>query len=210
MRAKNLLPMTILLAFAFLAHPAWSQSSVKAGCEPIAEAYLKQAIRLSAEASKLSDWLAKSDYAAMCSFYTVEYPGAQIAYIQKIEKLKQKNVCWTKDDQESLGKNQMALIEGAALRKENCEKAGIVPGNDRKTSKNECVIKSELVDSINRIINKTDANAQKNGRAPWSEESKQSSREEIYRLAEIARLIVDKAEDCPAGRMLWHPPQKLK
>jgi hypothetical protein len=82
----------------------WSQSRVRKGCEPIADAYLKQALRSSGEAHKLTEWLAKSDYAAMCSFYTTEYPEAQTAYIEKIMKLKQKGVCWDKDDQVSLEK----------------------------------------------------------------------------------------------------------
>jgi hypothetical protein len=120
-KMKKTAILTIMLAF--LANPAWAESHVKKGCEPIADAYLKQALRLSGEANKLAGWLAKSDYAAMCSFYTIEYPKAQTAYIEKITKLKQKDVCWDKDDQASLDKNKVALTDGAALRKENCEKA---------------------------------------------------------------------------------------
>jgi hypothetical protein len=101
------------------------------------------------------------------------------------------------------------MTDGVALRKENCEKAAAAPSRGQKTALNECVLKSELIDVDNRIVNKVVADDEKKG-IKTSEESHQRLLKELYGLGEKTRLVIENAEDCPAGRSLWHPPKKLK
>ena len=114
----------LIMALTLFQGTAWAQSRVRAGCEAIAKAYEQQAIDSFKNAERISKWLADGENAALCSFYTVDYPDVQAAYIAKIQGLKKKGVCWEKDDQVSLERNLNALAESVKFRQEYCANTG--------------------------------------------------------------------------------------
>ena len=111
---------TIILVL--LGSGASAQSRIRAGCEAIADVYEKQAFRSFREAEQISKWVSAGDYRALCSFYQLDYPEAQAAYIGSIQELKKKGVCWDKKDQASLDKNLNTLLDSISLRKDYCAK----------------------------------------------------------------------------------------
>ena len=102
---------------------AAASPNVKRGCEDLAETYKRRALKTAGDSARLADWTTRNDNAALCEFYSKEFPEWHDQYIGEVLKAKSKGVCWDADDQKSIEKVQTFIGEGLTLRKGYCEAA---------------------------------------------------------------------------------------
>lgn len=101
---------------------ASGSSMVMEGCEGLAPLYLRRAMKMSDDSKRLTDWMDKKDNAALCNYYSKEFPDWHDYYLGGIDREKRKGFCWNNADQKSLEKVQSFVKEGLNYRKEYCDK----------------------------------------------------------------------------------------
>jgi hypothetical protein len=96
-------------------------ANVIKGCEGLAPIYLRRAMKMSDDSKRLTDWMAKKDNAALCNYYSKEFPEWHTYYLGEIDKEKRKGVCWDNNDQKSLEKVEISVKEALNYQKEYCD-----------------------------------------------------------------------------------------
>lgn len=110
---------------------------------------------------------------------------------------------WVKSAQEDV-KHRCEEYEKVKKAAEGDSKKAATP---QQTALNECILKSDLVKGTDNAIAKVVADNRKKGETV-TDESRENMRKVIYGVAAQSRLIIEKAEECPAGRTLWRPRNK--